>query len=213
METKLSNQTPPFLADFDVVICHAVFCSKRDCDCDWLTVSEGGSGSLASETGCLTSRSEFFSFALVGSLCSSTFFFASSPGACLQATSLNVSADDWKWERATTQALPFLSQTPLFAARFFDHPHQPRTWPDREHEPQHDSTILRWNVAWTGLAGPLIVQNNCYNSPTVHACLRLLNELDLPNSCYGYNSPPKSFEGSPVKSARKLIWIMRRILP
>ena len=109
METKLSNQTPPFLADFDVVICHAVFCSKRDCDCDWLTVSEGGSGSLASETGCLTSRSEFFCFALVVSLCSSTLFFASSPGACLQATSLNVSADDWKRERATTQALPVSS--------------------------------------------------------------------------------------------------------
>ena len=51
-----------------------------------------------------------------------------------------------------------------------------------------------------------------YNSIEFTLALGFLNWLDLPNSCYGYNSPPKSLEGTPVKSARKLFWIMRRVL-
>ena len=99
---------------------------------DWLIVPEEGSGSWASGTASLTSLSGFFSFVLVGSLCSSNFFriltgslFAGYWLVC-QCGQKTRAGDEPGLE---FPAPLFLSQTQLVATRFFHHLHWPRTWP------------------------------------------------------------------------------------
>lgn len=129
-EGRLSNQTSIFLAYFDVFIWHLVVGSKRV----WLVDCSWGRLWLVSQ------RNSLPNFALrILQFCArrlallAKLFFASLQGACLQAAGLYVSADR-KRERATSRAWgllppPFLSQTPLVAARYFYRSHWSRPWP------------------------------------------------------------------------------------
>lgn len=234
-EGRLSNQTSIFLAYFDVFIWHLVVGSKRV----WLVDCSWGRLWLVSQRNSLPN---FSFVLVDSPCSPNFFLHPHRELVCRLLACMSVRTENESGRQAGPGVFcPLLSsprphssppaisivptdQDPgLFNSTHCIHPvtihriyfplFRSWTWiPTRS-----DHVELKCCISWFGQSSYSLEKllQLTYFFTTIsysYAYLSLPNELDLPNSCYGYNSPPKSFEGPPVKSARKLVWIMRRIL-